>query len=161
MEPADGSTSDGDEHHREDRRVTVHIFRAEAVPHLWKVGPSDEKHHHDAESHEQQHEGEKRIHLPDDFVDREHRCQKIIKEDDDNPEVEVEEVGGNLVKDGGRLRDEGDADKHHEYYGEHHHYLLNDISEVGANDLGEALAATSDRNHGGDEVMHRAGEDGA
>ncbi len=52
-----------------------------------------EQPHHQRTSHEQQREGEQRIHLTDDLVDRQHRGDDIIHEDDAHPHQRISTDG--------------------------------------------------------------------
>ena len=75
METADGSVSDGDEHHREDG-VGL-ILGAEALTHLGEVGTIDIERDENAHGHEDERECEERIHTANDLIDREKRGKNV------------------------------------------------------------------------------------
>ena len=122
VETTNRSTSDGDEHHWEDR--IRFVLRAETIPHFGQFGILHIKHHEDAHRHKEQGNGKERINLTDNLIDGHQGRQYIIKEDDDNPEIGVHPVGSHTGNQLGRATHEDRSHENHQNHSKDGHHLL-------------------------------------
>jgi len=158
METTDGTTSNGNEHHREDR--ICFILRTEAVPHFRQVGILHIKHHQDTHRHKEQSNGKERINLTDNLVHRHHCGQYIIQENHDNPKVGIHPFRCHACDKFRRSAYEHSSYKYHQNHGENGHHLLGSHPQVTANQFRQALASMTDGQSTREEVMNRSGKDG-
>ena len=171
MGTADGTAGYRHEHHREYGRGVV--FRAETLPHLGQCRPSHQQGHQYHDGHEKQADGENRVDFADDLVNWKQRGDKVIAEDDGNPEIgiHVERQGYTSCSrfrhmqrpddDVGRLRDEDRTSQRKEKQHEDNHHFLDVFAEVTPYELRQALAVVAQRHDARDEVMYGAAENGA
>ena len=75
--------------------------------------PFHYQHHHECHSHEEHGDGEEGIYLADDLVDGQQRCEEIVGEDDDAPDVNPRErVAADVAEDERRTVNEHRANHH-------------------------------------------------
>ena len=124
-------------------------------------GMMPEKHGEYSDSHEYQCDGEQRIDLADDLVDRQQRGQYVIDEYDGRPERQIETVRRQLGEQAGRSGHEYGADQYHQQHREDPHELLEPASEESADRLGQAFSVVAERDHAREKIVHGSGEDTA
>ena len=88
MEATNSTTGDSDEQTREDG-IGCECCARQSLPQLRNIRLLNEKHHKQGCRHKEQGNGEKWIHLADNLIDRQHRSDEVINEDNNNPECTV------------------------------------------------------------------------
>ena len=134
MEATDGTTGNRDEQSREYRRGES--FTADAVVQLGQRRPLDEQHGHQCHGHEQHGNGEQRVDLSDDLINRKHRGNDIIHKDDAAPDIyPSESFTAYLTEDQRRTIYKHRTYHHQEEYGEYQHHVLGGLTQVTTNQL--------------------------
>ena len=90
MEAADSATGDGNEQSGEDRRSES--FATNTFIQFGQLRPLDEEHSHQRHSHKQHGDGKQRIDFTDNLVDRQHRGNDVVDEDDAAPDIDPQQV---------------------------------------------------------------------
>ena len=163
MESADRATGDGDKHTGEDivgkgLRIGLLGHIAESVPHLREHGPLDEQHGHQRHRHEEQREGEERIDLADNLVDRQHRGDDVIDEDQDDPhQFAAPDIDQYLC----RTIDEDRADHDEQEHDEDEEYLGSEASQKLLHECGQVTSAMAHGEHAREVVVGGSGKDAA
>ena len=122
MKSANGTTGNGDEHHREDGSLLV--FRAESIPDFRQIRTLYIEHYKNTYGHEQQGYSEHWIYLSDYLVYRKDGGKSIIKKDDDDPEYRIHPVRSHSCKEFGGTAHKHGTYQHHQHQSEDAHYRL-------------------------------------
>ena len=162
MEARDGSTGDGDEHHREDGCRLPFLVDQRTVPEFGKAGIGHHKISADADSHEDETEGKDGIDVADDLIDRAKGGNDIVEEDDDNPTVGIEApTRSHGTEQLGRTADERGSKKDEQHTDEDAHHLARKLAQIGTDDLGEGSTIHTDAHHRGQIVVNCTRKDTA
>ena len=160
METTDGAAGNGDKQSGEYRRGES--FTADAVVQLGQCRPLDEQHGHQGHGHKQHGNGEQRVDLSDDLIDRKHRGNDIIHKDDAAPDIyPSESFTADLTEDQRRTIYEHRTYHHQQEYGEHQHHVLGSLTQITTNQLRLPGTIVSHGEHTTEVVVHRTGKDAA
>ena len=122
METADGSAGNRNKQSREDAvspaRISLKAHISEVGPQLGQRRPLHEERHHQRSSHEQQRKGKERVDLADNLVDRQHRGDDIVTENNTYPH---HRRTTDVVQYLGRRVDKHRSYHHQQQYREHKH----------------------------------------
>ena len=168
VETADGATGNGDEQCGENAGRRQGLYR-QAFPNLGQVRHLHKQHHHQRCCHKEQREGKERIYLADNLVDRQHRGNDIVNEDDQRPPhilhlhhallgchcVGACHIAQNLG---------GTVDEHHAHHDEqedreHQHDTLGGITQIVTYNLRLVGTAMTHREHSAKIVVHSTCKD--
>ena len=159
----DGTTGNRNEESREDivlpclrLRSSAHII--EVSPNLRNRRPMQEQPHHQRACHKQQREGEQRINLTDNLVDRQHRSDDIVTEDDKHPH---HRLAAQLMQNHSRRIHEHRTHHDEQQHGEYQHHALRGLAQILTNHLWQSCTVMAHRKHAREIVVHGAGEDTA
>ena len=174
METTDCTAGDGDEEAWEERtllherlrtqpsRVLVEIGRSQIAPQLRQLRPLHEQSYHQRSRHEEQREGEERIYLADNLVDRQQRGDDVVDEDDDNPEhlaAQERTRMADAIENDGRTIHEYRTHHHQQQHGEHQHHLLGSAAQILAHQLRQARTLVADAQHAAHIIVHGTRKD--
>ena len=113
---------------------------------------------HQGTRHKQQRESEQRIHLTDDLIDRQHRRDDIIAENDNHPH---DGLTTHAMQDLGRRIHKHRTYHHQQQYGEHEHHALGGLAQIAADELRQSGSPMTHREHTRQIVVRGAGKDTA
>ena len=162
VEATDGTTGDGDEKAGEEVLFPIghHGEGAvgKSVPNFGNGRHLDEETNHERHCHEKQREGEERIYLPNNLVNRKHRGEDVVGKDDGKPH---RHVAAEFFQEKGGAIHEDRADHDEQQHGEDEHETARLPAQIFSNQLGQTHAAVAQRKHGAEEIVDRTGEDAA
>ncbi len=163
MEPGDGPAGNRNKEHREYREPSGLVVQVRQVGQGQLGDGQAAGHHHgeDAHRHKDQGKAKNRVHLPDQFVDRQNGGEDVVDKHHPHPQRHASGETGHLGQDPGRAHNEHRPHHHHQNNGEAPHKLLHARAQVAAGDLGDALPLVLDGEHARKIVVHAAREDGA
>ena len=167
METGDGAAGHSDEHERPDGGAGG-MHAAEVAPDLRDgVVGIDENADGNAYRHDNQADTEDGVHLTDDLVNGEERGDKVVDQDDDEPEQSGGQNSLHAVlleqrdDQSGRTHGEHGAHHHQQHHAEHAHDVLHGAAQIDAGNLGDGLAVVALAHHAGEEVVDAAGQKSA
>ena len=137
-------------------RGRTHVV--EVRPDLRDGGPVQEEPYHQRTCHEQQREGKQRIHLADDLIDRQHRGDDIVEEDNSHPH---HRVATNGVQDLCRRIHEHRSHHDQQEHREHEHHALGGVAQIAANQIRQTGSVVAHGEHTRQIVVYGTGEDAA
>ena len=162
MEAAYRPAGDGDEQtgengpHRAGLPAAARV--GQAVPEFGQHRPLHQQARQEGRRHEEQRNGEERIHLADDAVDGEHRGQHVVGEDDQNP---PHRGAAEVSENEGRAVDKHHADHHQQEHREHQHRQPHPPPEVVPDEFGQPCPVVAQRQHAREVVVDGPREDAA
>ena len=144
MEARDCTARDADEHDRE-KWQSFRVRISQPVGQFREFRMIDVEHCQNAYRHKQQSYRKEGIYLPDDFIYRQQRSQDIIKENNDYPELGVQDFWRETCQQSCRTSDEHHADQHHQHDRESTHELFEPIAQKAPDKLRQTLPLVAHR----------------
>ena len=158
METGDGTTGDGDEQQRPERQIR-RVQVGEVHPGVVEALAGDDEADDEADRHEDQQRTEDGVEAADDLVDGDDGREDVVGEDGRNP---VDQIGGGEVgEQARRAQDEDHAHQHQEHHGKEVHEVLGGGAQVLTDHGRHRGAPGAYRQHAGEIVVDRTGEDAA
>ena len=117
--------------------------------------------------HDDQAHAEQRVYLADDLINRNKGCNKVVNQDDDQPEQRGRKHTGHTVvlaqrnDQTGRTDCKYRTDHDQQYDREHTHDILHGVTEVLAGNLCDGSTVISLTDHAGEVIVYAAGKNGA
>ena len=153
METTDSTTGNSDEQTGEDA-LRCERGLSNALPHLRDIRHLHKQHRHQGYSHKQQGECEQGVNLSDNLIDRHHRGNDIIHEDDNNPECTVTQypdawhtAQAQFLQQQSRTVHKHGSYHHQQENRENQHNLLWGITQVFSNNLRQVSATVTNTQH--------------
>ncbi len=158
VEAGHSTTGDGDEEQRPERQLG-RVQVGEVHPCVVEALAGDDEADDEADRHEYQQCAEDGVEAADDLVDGHYGRQDVVGEDGHDP---VDQIGGGQVgQQARRAQHENHAHQHQQDYGEQVHEVLGGVAQVLTDHGRHRGALGAYRQHAGEVVVYRTGEDAA
>ena len=144
METRNGSTGNGNEHHRKNwSRFSLGVRVLHSIPDLRQGRKMYIKHHQNPYCHENKSHSKNRVNLADYLIYRQHGSKDIINEYNYNPESHIEGFGCQLSQESCRRSHKDSPHQHHQQHSKRTHDLLGSQTQITTNEFGQAFASVT------------------